>query len=131
MKRTFTFFTYLLFLCLILSNNNCFKNTFNHRWSFNPIILYLLGSMFHCRKPSFSPFRCFLSNDSKPVAAIIKNILQCVLDYGLCLTGGQLSVLDDSSETLELQSHINLSEVITSFTWNCVLLVDLSGWFLR
>ncbi|XP_042436289.1 uncharacterized protein LOC122022383 isoform X2 [Zingiber officinale] len=53
---------------------------------------------------------CFLSNDSKPVAAIIKNILQCVLDYGLCLTGGQLSVLDDSSETLELQSHINLSE---------------------
>lgn len=72
--------------------------------------------MFHCSKPSFSPFRCFLSNDSKPVAAVIKNILECVLDYGLCLTGGQLSALDDSSETPELQSHINLSEVIISFT---------------
>ncbi|URE42113.1 Spc97 / Spc98 family [Musa troglodytarum] len=56
---------------------------------------------------------CFLSEDTKPVAVIIENILQCALDFGLHLTGGHLYAGTNRPEPLNLQSDINLCKVST------------------
>ncbi|KAJ8478436.1 hypothetical protein OPV22_022163 [Ensete ventricosum] len=56
---------------------------------------------------------CFLSEDTKPVAVIIENILQCALDFGLHLTGGRLYAGTNRPDPLNLQSDINLCKVST------------------
>ncbi|XP_064984365.1 uncharacterized protein LOC135624557 isoform X2 [Musa acuminata AAA Group] len=56
---------------------------------------------------------CFLSEDTKPVAVIIENILQCALDFGLHLTGGHLYAGTNRPGPLNLQSDINLCKVST------------------
>ncbi|KAJ3698811.1 hypothetical protein LUZ61_002516 [Rhynchospora tenuis] len=49
---------------------------------------------------------CFLSAETKPVAAIIRNILQCAVDLRSCFTR-----VDSNSDTLTLHSLVNFSEV--------------------
>ncbi|KAI3988516.1 hypothetical protein MKX01_026330 [Papaver californicum] len=56
---------------------------------------------------------CFLSNETRPVAAIIENILQSALDFRSCfLPGGDESVSDqrDSSRILD---RLNFSQVLS------------------
>ncbi|RRT72855.1 hypothetical protein B296_00026595, partial [Ensete ventricosum] len=60
--------------------------------------------------------RCFLSEDTKPVAVIIENILQCALDFGLHLTGGRLYAGTNRPDPLNLQSDINLCKVLAYFS---------------
>ncbi|RWW11682.1 hypothetical protein GW17_00024692 [Ensete ventricosum] len=59
---------------------------------------------------------CFLSEDTKPVAVIIENILQCALDFGLHLTGGRLYAGTNRPDPLNLQSDINLCKVLAYFS---------------
>ncbi|XP_038986939.1 uncharacterized protein LOC103722329 isoform X3 [Phoenix dactylifera] len=54
---------------------------------------------------------CFLSVETKPVALIIKNILQCALDFRHCFTGGDLDDATNEADPLNLRSQINFSQV--------------------
>ncbi|XP_072951889.1 uncharacterized protein [Typha angustifolia] len=69
---------------------------------------------------------CFLSVETKSIAAIIKNILQCAMDFRLCF--GEFD-LDAGSETdpLNLQSNINFSQV---FAINTVFEKNLKDLYL-
>ncbi|KAJ1698349.1 hypothetical protein LUZ63_006861 [Rhynchospora breviuscula] len=49
---------------------------------------------------------CFLSAETKPVAAIIRSILQCAIDLRSCFTR-----VDSNSDTLTLHSLVNFSEI--------------------
>ncbi|KAK6235334.1 Gamma tubulin complex component [Theobroma cacao] len=56
---------------------------------------------------------CFLSDETRSIASIIENILQCALDFRSCLTGALWNVglaEDDLSDKL---SRINISQVLT------------------
>ncbi|KAJ6796586.1 Uncharacterized protein M6B38_219255 [Iris pallida] len=53
---------------------------------------------------------CFLSADAKPTANIIKNILQCALDFRLCFPAN-LEFVSDGKVPLDLRSQINFSQV--------------------
>lgn len=78
--------------------------------------LHLFNKLSYCSKFTIFPFRCFLSEDTKPVAVIIENILQCALDFGLHLTGGHLYAGTNRPGPLNLQSDINLCKVIAYFS---------------
>nr|XP_029116589.1 uncharacterized protein LOC105061295 isoform X2 [Elaeis guineensis] len=54
---------------------------------------------------------CFLSVETKPVALIIKNILQCALDFRHCFTGGDLDDPANGADSLNLRSQMNFSQV--------------------
>lgn len=54
---------------------------------------------------------CFLSAETKPVALIIQNILQCASDFRHCFTGGGLDDATNRADSLNLQSQINFSRV--------------------
>lgn len=58
--------------------------------------------------------RCFLSDDTQPVAIIIKNILQCVLNFRQCFFGGGLHVASDVDSS-SLLSRINFTQVFFTF----------------
>ncbi|KAL0389244.1 UNVERIFIED_CONTAM: Gamma-tubulin complex component 2 [Sesamum calycinum] len=53
---------------------------------------------------------CFLSNETRPIAGIIQNILQCAMDFRSCLTGSILGA-GSSDETLtSIFSQIDISQ---------------------
>lgn len=56
--------------------------------------------------------RCFLSHETRHVASIVENILQCALDFRSCLTGGIWNVGMDRGDLLGNFSRINISQVI-------------------
>jgi hypothetical protein len=73
-------------------------------------------------------FRCFLSNETKPVATIIKSMLQLALQFRSCFKSlGGLS--ESTVDQLNLHSLINFSQVFFRFHMqsslvlrkNCVL----------
>lgn len=55
---------------------------------------------------------CFLSDETRPVASIIQNILQCALDFRSCLGGGIWDVGMDQGNSLGKFSRINISQVL-------------------
>ncbi|KAI0501283.1 hypothetical protein KFK09_016227 [Dendrobium nobile] len=56
---------------------------------------------------------CFLSDDAKEVATIIKNILQCALDFRLCFSGNRFSDLLHEKDESYLRSQIDFTQVST------------------
>ncbi|KAK8641305.1 hypothetical protein V6N13_010718 [Hibiscus sabdariffa] len=59
-----------------------------------------------------SLFICFLSDETKPIASTIENILQCALDFRSCLTGGIWNVGLAENNLLDKLSRINISQVL-------------------
>lgn len=59
----------------------------------------------------FFCFRCFLSAETKPIAAIIRNILQCAIDLSSCFTR-----VGSNPDKLTLHSLVNFPEV-SIFFW--------------
>ncbi|XP_040992512.1 uncharacterized protein LOC121239342 isoform X1 [Juglans microcarpa x Juglans regia] len=55
---------------------------------------------------------CFLSDETRHVASIIENILQCALDFRSCLTGGICGVGMDQEDLMGTFSRINISQVL-------------------
>ncbi|KAL4333988.1 hypothetical protein GQ457_07G035970 [Hibiscus cannabinus] len=55
---------------------------------------------------------CFLSDETKPIASTIENILQCALDFRSCLTGGIWNVGPAEDNLLDKLSRINISQVL-------------------
>ncbi|KAF8398041.1 hypothetical protein HHK36_016967 [Tetracentron sinense] len=53
---------------------------------------------------------CFLSNETRSVAHIIENVLQCALDLRLCLTGDVWEFGSDQRDSSGLLSCINCSQ---------------------
>ncbi|KAL0914382.1 hypothetical protein M5K25_014726 [Dendrobium thyrsiflorum] len=56
---------------------------------------------------------CFLSDDAKEVATIIKNILQCALDFRLCFSGNGFSDHLHEKDESYLRSRIDFTQVST------------------
>lgn len=56
---------------------------------------------------------CFLSDETRTVASIIENILQCALDFRSCLNGGIWDVKMDRGDLLGKCSRINISKVLS------------------
>ncbi|PKA66066.1 Gamma-tubulin complex component 4 like [Apostasia shenzhenica] len=54
---------------------------------------------------------CFLSDDTKAVAVVMKNILQCALDFRLCFVSIGLNTPLTEKNLSYLHSHINFNEV--------------------
>ncbi|XP_059430349.1 uncharacterized protein LOC132163972 isoform X4 [Corylus avellana] len=55
---------------------------------------------------------CFLSDETRNVASIIENILQCALDFRSCLTGGIWDIGMDQGDMWGNFSRINISQVL-------------------
>lgn len=72
------------------------------------------------------PSRCFLSVETKPVALIIKNILQCALDFRHCFTGGDFDYAANGTDPLNLRYLINFSQVIYIY-----FLLNVTIFFLK
>ncbi|KAL3850233.1 hypothetical protein ACJIZ3_012115 [Penstemon smallii] len=51
---------------------------------------------------------CFLSNETRSVAGIVQNILQCAMDFRSCLTG---RILDADEKVINIFSEIDISQV--------------------
>ncbi|XP_021892554.1 uncharacterized protein LOC110810642 [Carica papaya] len=58
-----------------------------------------------------SKYICFLSDETRAVGSIIESILQCTLDFRLCLIGSMRNTRDDQSGFLH-NSGINISQVL-------------------
>ncbi|XP_022731919.1 uncharacterized protein LOC111286290 isoform X3 [Durio zibethinus] len=56
--------------------------------------------------------RCFLSDETRSIASIIENILQCALDFRSCLTGGRWNVGLAEGDLMDKLSRINISQVL-------------------
>ncbi|XP_039065159.1 gamma-tubulin complex component 6-like [Hibiscus syriacus] len=56
---------------------------------------------------------CFLSDETKPIASTIENILQCALDFRSCLTGGIWNTGHAEDDLLDKLSRINVSQVLS------------------
>lgn len=56
---------------------------------------------------------CFLSDETRPIAAIIENILQCALDFRSCFTRGYWEVTVDRRDSSKVLGRINISQVLT------------------
>ncbi|MFQ6638704.1 hypothetical protein Gotur_015835 [Gossypium turneri] len=54
---------------------------------------------------------CFLSDETKPIASTIENILQCALDFRSCLTGDIWNVGLAEGDLQDKLSKINISQV--------------------
>ncbi|URE48332.1 Spc97 / Spc98 family [Musa troglodytarum] len=65
--------------CLLVSFQHSLKHQVKDMLDLESVHMSYLAEALHI---------CFLSEDTKPVAVIIENILQCALDFGLHLTGG-------------------------------------------
>ncbi|XP_011080519.1 uncharacterized protein LOC105163762 isoform X2 [Sesamum indicum] len=64
---------------------------------------------------------CFLSNETRPIAGIIQNILQCAMDFRSCLTGSILGAVSSDETLTSIFSQIDISQVHTirrAFTKN-------------
>ncbi|XVF19558.1 hypothetical protein REPUB_Repub11eG0121900 [Reevesia pubescens] len=55
---------------------------------------------------------CFLSDETRSIASIVENILQCALDFRSCLTGGIWNVGLAEDDLLDRLSRINISQVL-------------------
>ncbi|KAG4198281.1 hypothetical protein ERO13_A05G076400v2 [Gossypium hirsutum] len=55
---------------------------------------------------------CFLSDETKPIASTIENILQCALDFRSCLTGDIWNVGLAEGDLQDKLSKINISQVL-------------------
>ncbi|XWS52751.1 hypothetical protein CRYUN_Cryun11dG0099100 [Craigia yunnanensis] len=55
---------------------------------------------------------CFLSDETRSIASIIENILQCALDFQSCLSGGIWNVGLAEGDLLDKLSRINISQVL-------------------
>lgn len=61
--------------------------------------------------------RCFLSDETRPIARIIESILQCALDFRSCLTGEMWDAGTSQGNLMARLSGINMSQVmLTSLT---------------
>ncbi|GFP91158.1 gamma-tubulin complex component 6 [Phtheirospermum japonicum] len=56
---------------------------------------------------------CFLSNETRPIAGIIQNILQCAMDFRSCLTGSILGAGSVDDKLTNKFSQVDISQVHT------------------
>ncbi|KAK4419711.1 Gamma-tubulin complex component 2 [Sesamum alatum] len=54
---------------------------------------------------------CFLSNETRPIAGIIQNILQCAMDFRSCLTGSILGAGSSDENLTNIFSQMDISQV--------------------
>ncbi|KAG8388874.1 hypothetical protein BUALT_Bualt02G0170400 [Buddleja alternifolia] len=54
---------------------------------------------------------CFLSNETRPIAGIIQNILQCAMDFRCCLTGSILRAGSSDEKLANRFSQLDISQV--------------------
>lgn len=55
---------------------------------------------------------CFLSEETRPVAVILENILQCALDFRSCLSGNMWDIRLGVGDMHDKLSRINVSQVL-------------------
>lgn len=55
--------------------------------------------------------RCFLSDETRGIATIIRNILQCALDFRSCVTGSTWETGPEKSDSSSKVSRISISQV--------------------
>ncbi|MCL7025357.1 hypothetical protein MKW94_007034 [Papaver nudicaule] len=56
---------------------------------------------------------CFLSDETRPVAAIIENILQSALDFRSCFLPGGCEAVADQRDSSRILDHLNFSQVLS------------------
>ncbi|KAG0463464.1 hypothetical protein HPP92_019533 [Vanilla planifolia] len=54
---------------------------------------------------------CFLSDDAKEIAAVVKNILQCALEFRTCFGGIDYNIHSNETDQPHWHSQINFAKV--------------------
>lgn len=74
---------------------------------------------------------CFLSNETRSIASIMKNILQSAMDFRSCLTGSILEARSNDEKSADSFSQIDISQVLSIRTTFAKNLKELYSTYLR